>query len=514
MKEKDCKTNQIFNEKTKRCINKDTKQAIEILFNQKNKTILNLYEIIDGKIVKKCEKPKIRNLETKRCVKPKDETIIAPKKKTILKDEKKIVPKKKTILKDETITAPKKKTILKDEIKLFSKNSLEKKIEAINKVKKALTPFKNRVSANIYHRNKYLVLMRRELKNRKDGCIRIYKKNADGSISYRIGNRIILKQRIGSNSVYGIVYLSEFREKDKKLFTFASKIYEFKNTRATMELEILNKLTNVVRMDKCPHFPIFYGYVICEKFLDFKKDSFEKSKSIDKTVSQRLEKFPELVQEKKRSILITTFIELANGDLWKFFRAYGNNSIYLINALIQQLLSIMFFNYHTNRIHFDTHPGNFLYHKIKAGGYFHYELFGFNYYLENIGILWVIWDFDLSITTTQAIQQYNLPKNNGNDYNRVLKAYISDNTKYGFNPYPEIEDNKELQEYMMKIHRSFNLFYNYKVYDIDKLINFINKIPSILSSVKYDGNPILLRELPKGEKIINKNPYKIDKLFK
>jgi hypothetical protein len=68
MKEKDCKENQIFNTKTKRCINKDTKKAIEYLFNIGDKTIHKLYEKIDGKIVKRCDKDKIRNLKTKRCI--------------------------------------------------------------------------------------------------------------------------------------------------------------------------------------------------------------------------------------------------------------------------------------------------------------------------------------------------------------------------------------------------------------------------------------------------------------
>jgi hypothetical protein len=147
MKEKDCKENQILNPKTKRCINKDSKKAIEYLFNIGDKTIHKLYELVDEKIVKRCDKDKIRNLKTKRCI-------------------------NKPV-------------------------SLDKKIEAIKKIKKALIPFKNRVSADIYHRNKYLILMRRELKNKKEGCLRIYKQNPDGSYIYRIGNRIILKERIG-----------------------------------------------------------------------------------------------------------------------------------------------------------------------------------------------------------------------------------------------------------------------------------------------------------------------------
>jgi formyltetrahydrofolate synthetase len=220
--------------------------------------------MIDGKIVKKCEKDKIRNPETKRCVKKKVDEI--KKDKTNKKVE--------AIKKDKT-------------------NNLSKKVEAIKKVKKALIPFINRVSVDIYHRNRYLILMRRELKGKKEGCLRVYKENPDKTFSYRIGNRIILRKRIGSNSVYGIVYLSEFREMNKKVFTFASKVYPYMYSRTIMELEILNKLTNVVRMELCPHFPIFYGYVMCKNLLNnkkFEEDSFKKSNSIDKTVSQKIRK--------------------------------------------------------------------------------------------------------------------------------------------------------------------------------------------------------------------------------
>jgi hypothetical protein len=485
MKEKDCKDNEILNPKTKRCVKKDTKNGIEILFNQKDSDILNKYEMIDGKIVKKCEKDKIRNPETKRCIKKKVEEI----------------KKDKTIKKDKS-------------------NNLSKKVEAIKKVKKALTPFINRVSAHIYHRNRYLILMRRELKGKKEGCLRVYKENPDKTFSYRIGNRIILKKRIGSDSVYGIVYLSEFREMNKKVFTFASKVYPYMYSRTIMELEILIKLTNVVRMELCPHFPIFYGHVICNTLLHNKKfdiDSFKKTKSLDKTVSQKIRKFPELIKKNSNSIIITTFNELANGDLWKFFELYKKNTNYIINALIQQLLSIMFFNYYTDRIHMDTHPGNFLYHKVKAGGYFHYKIFGIDYYLENIGFLWVIWDFDLSLPKEKAIEKYNIKLNNVIDYNRIIIGYLSRNNS-GYNPHKEIDNNATIRnialDLMINYYTTFKKI-NFK-FDVNNIRDYIYKLPEIISNIMVNGESVFMKSLPKGEKIINKIPYTMNKeeLFK
>jgi len=506
MKEKHCKDNEILNPKTKRCVKKDTKNGIEILFNQKDNEILKLYELVDGKIVKKCEKDKIRNPETKRCVKKKVDEI--KKDKTNKKVE--------TIKKDKTNNLSKKVEAIKKD----KTNNLSKKVEAIKKVKKALTPFLNRVSADIYHRNRYLILMRRELKGKKEGCIRVYKQNPNRTYSYRIGNRIILKKRIGSDSVYGIVYLSEFREKNKKIFTFASKVYPYMYSKTLMELELLNKLTNVVRMELCPHFPIFYGYVMCKNLLNnkkFEEDSFKKSKSNDKTVSQKIRKFPELIKKNSNSSIITTFNELANGDLWKFFELYKNNSSYIINALIQQLLSIIFFNYYTNRIHRDTHPGNFLYHKIKAGGYFHYKIFGMDYYLENIGFLWVIWDFDLSLTKEKAIKKYNIKLTNVIDYNRIILGYLSRNN-LGYNPHIEIENNASIKNVALNLmsnyYTTFNKI-NFK-FDVNNLKDYIYKLPEIISNTLVDGKSVLMKSLPNNAKIINKNPYTMNKeeLFK
>ena len=60
---------------------------------------------------------------------------------------------------------------------------------------------------------------------------------------------------------------------------------------------------------------------------------------------------------------------------------------------MQIFLSLAFFNHYNNSIHHDTHDGNFLYYNIKNGGCFHYKIFGKDYYLNNNGILILLWDF-------------------------------------------------------------------------------------------------------------------------
>ena len=93
--------------------------------------------------------------------------------------------------------------------------------------------------------------------------------------------------------------------------------------------------------------------------------------------------------------------------------------------MTQIFISIMFFHYYTNSHHNDAHSGNFLYHKIKPGGYFHYNIYGKDYYLENIGYLWVIWDFGLAthFSKTRKIGTTNFQKTISTDYYKIIDTF-------------------------------------------------------------------------------------------
>jgi predicted unusual protein kinase regulating ubiquinone biosynthesis (AarF/ABC1/UbiB family) len=108
--------------------------------------------------------------------------------------------------------------------------------------------------------------------------------------------------------------------------------------------------------------------------------------------------------------------ELASGDLSNLLSSSDKRDE--LNIIAQTLISIMFFHNLTNSFHNDAHTGNFLYHKIKPGGYFHYNIYGKDYYLENQGYLWVIWDFGI-------IEPFTFIKNKTNiivDYELLLRA--------------------------------------------------------------------------------------------
>ena len=289
-------------------------------------------------------------------------------------------------------------------------NSEIKKIDAMKKIHKLFIPYIKRASVNLIDRINYFIIMQKyilSLKS-KNNCLRLY--NIDpitNNITYRIGNKIILDKKIGTPSVYGIVYLSHFKTnvrygtKFDRLNKFAVKITDQSKINKK-EIDILKDLTKFVIDFICPHFPISFGYLKCDNTI--KSDNSD-DYSIVKNKHNKKQLLPELVVKKNK--LFIQLNELAVGDLHSLLVSQFNpfmkptNNIDVLNIFAQIFIAFMFFHSYTNCYHGDPHTGNFLYHKIKPGGYFHYNIYGKDYYLENQGFLWVIWDFGLIRPFTQ-----------------------------------------------------------------------------------------------------------------
>jgi hypothetical protein len=268
----------------------------------------------------------------------------------------------------------------------LSLNSNSKKIKAYKKIHKLFIPYINRTTANIIDRINYFLIIKKYIMTikEKNNCFKINNIDDKNEITYKIGNKIILDKKIGSDGQYGFVYLSHFKfninsnNKYNKLNKFAVKITE-EDKFTKKEIEILKILTNEVIQLKCPHFPISYGFLKCNN-IDINSDN-----NMEHLLPEFIKKY------NSYSILIN---ELASGDLLYYLKYVKNRDI--INTLTQILLSIMFFYNSTKSYHTDCHVGNFLYHKIKPGGYFHYNIYNKDIYLENKGYLWVIWDFSFA----------------------------------------------------------------------------------------------------------------------
>ena len=242
------------------------------------------------------------------------------------------------------------------------------------------------------------------------------------------------------------------------------------NTSGNMrETKILAKVSSLTLNNKTPHFPILYfnGYITKDNRLTLLND-----------------KLP--ISVKKCKKFIVNFNEIFSGDLKTFIdeNKYNNNKDLLINALEQLFISILTFHKNMNLSHNDCHWGNFLYHKIKPGGYIHYKIFDKDIYLKNYGYLWIIWDYGLTSSL----------KNPLIDYTRVIHAFIS------------------------KHHDGWNKHLN-SVDDLHKpnifnrglgLRNYIKDNPKISEKeliYKMFSYHIDVYNKPNDDEIINKNPY-------
>jgi hypothetical protein len=226
------------------------------------------------------------------------------------------------------------------------------------------------------------------LKANSNQCF--YKKNDVVSIN----NKLVLQKKFGTKSKYGFAYLIT---SNNSIYNLAAKIME-QNKYAETELQFVQKINRYAINNWLPHLPIYFKLYYC--------DISNKHAWID--YNDR----PSYMSNNNYYVLIN---ELASGDL-KEFNSKVKNHKYLLNTLLQVYLSILSLH-NINIVHNDSHWGNFLYHKIKPGGYFHYIINNTDVYIENLGFYWVIWDFGLSLTNNKDILI--------EDYSRITSAFIS-----------------------------------------------------------------------------------------
>ena len=382
-------------------------------------------------------------------------------------------------IQEENIKLEKELRTLINKNKNLNTSSENRKIQG-KKIANFILPIIHRVG-NINNRIKYYNILHKYIETRHKypkNCLRLYKYDDDDNPIYRIGNRIILEKKIGSNSKYGTVFLSYYKLNNRKfgkIFKFATKISDSLYHRNITEYIVLNDLTKLCLNNACHHFPICYGKFSCNSQNIQKSNSLYESDKNNSFVNQGsgsfqsfINKLPENINGKNN--IIITLNELAEGDAYIFVKTNHKNDKILLNSLMQMLLSIMFFHNYINAFHFDCHSGNFLYHKIKSGGYFHYNIEGKDYYLENIGFLWVIWDFGL-------ISPFN-------------NSYLINNDKYGQSSYADIHINYDFLRIIKSgfMNKKIDGGVNDKYIFSDTVNFFVEKLFKLLNNSTYFNN--------------------------
>ena len=339
-------------------------------------------------------------------------------------------------------------------------------------------PFIKRVSIDIEDRIKtYKMYQKYFNQYNPKQCLKVVKKGKVVEYSIADDNIKIVK-KIGTESIYGAIYLSKGSNVGE-LFRFASKIMKRNKSNYT-EILILTRLSNLVISKKNPHFPIMYHNFEC-------------------TVLAKNTNLPKFA---KNSEYFINLNELANGDLKMFMHKEFSNSKLTNNALAQIYISILSFH-SLGYSHNDAHWGNFLYHKINPGGYIRYDINGKELYLENVGYLWVIWDYGFAIQLDKKDIKETIK-----DYYRILGAFenqIGNPNVGGWVPSncPITADTRVLARYIK-----------------NELLYFMmaNKVPKITCDNEIfdnliDNTKLFIKkaDLPTNSAIINNNnPYIIN----
>lgn len=305
----------------------------------------------------------------------------------------------------------------------------------------------------------------------KSQCLKSIHKHGD-EYYYEINNGLItLKRRIGSNSRYGIIFLST-NKVNKTMFATKLMIKDKYNHN---EIIIAEKLSNITLKDKNPHFLLVFKHLDCDK-----------SKSTDNNI-------PTIIKGDDYYICVN---ELVSGNLKQFINEHFNNQEFILNALQQVLISILSFHFYTGGYyHNDCHYKNFLYHKIQPGGYFHYKLFGKDIYVKNMGFLFLIWDFGLARTEPVYKEQHI------KDYFRIIDFFDTHHStimNLDNNSSRNI-DKLGISKIARDILRHENTFYNEYGHSDKKFFEQLLFRFTNLYSFDYD----------KKHKIINKSPYVI-----
>ncbi len=329
-------------------------------------------------------------------------------------------------------------------------------------------------------------------------CLKEYAINSNKNEDvrgYNIDDTVFLTKKFGSISKYGYIYIASIKNEVGK-YPIASKIM-INNKVNLFEAQINLKITDkVIKNMISRHFILTYKVITCDRISN--------------------KNLPDIVLNKKYYVLLN---ELARGDLKQLCnnKMFLKNNTLLYNVFIQIILSISTFH-HLGFIHGDCHWGNFLYHinyNVAKNSYYHYNIYGKNYYLKSCEYTMYIYDFGfaekIKSTKKSLIDA---------DYRRLINAFR--NKKIEPRSWISVDNNlpsDEVGEYVKifkkainsnsRVSRSSgsdsNIYENNSIYLENLTIDII--MPILLKA----PDKTFVSKLPANATVINKKPYYINK---
>jgi len=335
--------------------------------------------------------------------------------------------------------------------------------------------------------------------------------------NYYIFNKLLLKYKISKRNKTELIYISSYDNKQDRIVNYAIKILNNKNTVFNIkpELRTLEYLTNLNLDLECPHFIITYDIFKCNR------KKIKNIKEYPKDIIKLLD---------KKGDLIFILTELTEGNLDSFInkiilKNLQETKTLFLNTLAQIFLAIIFFHNKVNAIHADVHAKNFQYFKTSGDGYYHYNLFGTDYYLKDMGYLWVLCNFGMAVPfmnsdekniykkdeITKRLFNYNTLKKKrnidflnyfgkANKYNITFDLELILNKEYIFGGFPKASYITNIKSVLKR-----EILDKYKKYDtnISKITDLDKEILKMM--VRYI--PSFTTVKPFDAKIINSNPY-------
>jgi hypothetical protein len=278
---------------------------------------------------------------------------------------------------------------LSPKIKKFKQKYAAKRIKSFLN-QKILSRFNNIENRLAYYKSIQQFLQGTEVK-----CLE--NKTYNGVDGFKIGDKLHLIKRIGTASVCGIIYKTVAKNVILSLVTklMISTVKENIN-----EVRMNKFITEIVKMKLSRHFLLTYKEFECTQ-----NDNIN---------------VPDIIKNKNYYMVLN---ELAHGDLKDIVtnNICLSNTDVIFNILIQCILSVATLHSYAF-IHNDCHWGNFLFHITKnQSGYYHYNVYGKDYYLKDCGYNIMIYDFGLIKKYDGSGMHINLSIK---DYRRTLPFFM------------------------------------------------------------------------------------------
>jgi hypothetical protein len=204
----------------------------------------------------------------------------------------------------------------------------------------------------------------------------------------KLGDAIVMNKRFGSPSAFGEAWIGYSFKNGYKVAVKKMPLGKHDQVKSFTEKQMLSGdsawpemaayhfCTLLVMAKICPNLPVMYKYFWCPKC---------------KFVNRKIR------GKKKEGPCVLVVNELADGDL----KTYLEKKIHIwypelvTNCVFQICAGLYALEKFYNMKHNDLHFGNILVHEIQAGGFWHYKIDGKNYYVPNLGYMFLLWDFGM-----------------------------------------------------------------------------------------------------------------------